>query len=60
MSVRLLGQQSMIIGRQRNPSFHLIDLSLLDVIVINITIDNAKIITIQITQVTFDMVEEGM
>ena len=42
------------------PSFHLIDLSLSDVIVANIAIDNATIITIQINQATFDMVGDGM
>ena len=58
--VRLLGRQPMIKGRPRNPSFHLIDLSLSDVIVANIAIDNATIITIQINQVTYDMVADGM
>ena len=60
LSVRLLGRQLMITGRPRNPSFHLIDLSLSDVIVANIAIDNATLITIQISQVTFDMVGNGM
>ena len=50
----------MIKGRPRNPNFHLIELSLSDVIVANITIDNATIIAIQINQVTFDMVGDGM
>ena len=56
LSVRLFGRQPMIKGRPRYPSFHLIELSLSDVIVANITIDNATIITMQINQVTFDMV----
>ena len=60
LSVRLLGRQPMIKGRPRNPNFHLIELSLSDVIVANITIDNATIIAIQINQVTFDMVGDGM
>ena len=60
LSVRLLGRQPMIKGRPRNPNFHLIELLLSDVIVANITIDNATIIAIQINQVTFDMVGDGM
>ena len=60
LSVRLLGRQLMIKGQPRNPSFHLIELSLSDVIVANITIDNATIITKQIDQVTVDMVGDGM
>ena len=60
LSVRLLGRQPMIKGRPRNPNFHLIELSLSDVIVANITFDNVTIITIQLNQVTFDMVGDGM
>ena len=60
LSVRLLGRQPMIKGRPRNPSFHLIELSLSDAIVANIAIDNATIITIHINQETFDMVGDGM
>ena len=60
LSVRLLGGQPIITGRPQNPSFHLIELSLSDIIVANIAIDNATIITIQINQVTFDMVGDGM
>ena len=53
LSVRLLGRQAMIKGRPRNPSFHLIELSLPDVIVANIAIDNATLITIQICKLTY-------
>ena len=52
-------QRLAITGWPWNPSFHLIDLSFSLVIVANIAIDNAKIVTIQINQIKFDMIGDG-
>ena len=48
LSLRLIGQRPAITGWPRDPGFHLISLSLSVIIVANIAIDNATIITIQI------------
>ena len=58
LSFRLLGQQPAIMGRPRDPSFHLIDVSLSIIIVANIAVDNATIMITQINQVTFDIIKD--
>ena len=60
LSLRLIGQQPAITGWPQDPGFHLINLSLSVIIVAKIAIDNATIIPIQISPVTFDIVRDRM